>query len=47
MDITLIVEDKARRAFETVGRPVIVEDTGLFIDALGGFPGPFVKHVLE
>src|SRR5437870_8397733 len=28
-------------------RPLIVEDTGLFIDALGGFPGPYASFVFR
>ena len=28
-------------------RPLIVEDTGLFIDALGGFPGPYASLVFR
>lgn len=27
--------------------PVIVEDTGLCFNALGGLPGPYIKHFLE
>lgn len=28
-------------------RPVIIEDSGFYIDELGGFPGPFVKYVIK
>lgn len=35
----------AREAFEHVGEPVIVDDAGLFIDALDGFPGPYSAFV--
>jgi len=34
---------KAKAAYEQVGRPVIVEDAGIELAALGGFPGPFIK----
>ncbi|WP_081618708.1 MULTISPECIES: non-canonical purine NTP pyrophosphatase [unclassified Thioalkalivibrio] len=34
-----IVRDKVLKAFRHVGRPVFVEHTGLYIGALGGFPG--------
>lgn len=37
----------ARAAFEHVGEPVIVDDAGLFIDALDGFPGPYSAFVEE
>ncbi|THE63765.1 XTP/dITP diphosphatase [Salinadaptatus halalkaliphilus] len=37
----------AREAYEAVGNdePVLVGDTGLFVDALGGFPGPYSAYV--
>jgi non-canonical purine NTP pyrophosphatase (RdgB/HAM1 family) len=35
---------KAQDAFVKLGRPVIVEDAGLELTALGGFPGPFIKY---
>ena len=39
----------ARFAAENIrasaGAPVLVEDAGLFIDALGGFPGPYSAYV--
>lgn len=31
----------ARAAFDHAGEPVIVDDAGLFIDGLDGFPGPY------
>jgi XTP/dITP diphosphohydrolase len=33
------------QAFEKCHLPIIVEDAGLFIDALNGFPGPFASYV--
>jgi XTP/dITP diphosphohydrolase len=35
---------KARLAYEKLGRPVIVEDAGIELSGLGGFPGPFIKY---
>jgi len=35
----------AKKAFEEVRQPLIVEDAGLFIDALNGFPGPYSSYV--
>ncbi|MFC4542878.1 non-canonical purine NTP pyrophosphatase [Halosolutus amylolyticus] len=37
----------AREAFEALGGedPVLVDDAGLFVDALGGFPGPYSAYV--
>lgn len=44
-DLAEIAADGARRAFEHAGEPVIVDDAGLFIDALAGFPGPYSAYV--
>lgn len=38
-----LIADKARRAYEQVGSPVIVEDVGIGLDSLNGLPGPFIK----
>ncbi|EJN58254.1 non-canonical purine NTP pyrophosphatase [Halogranum rubrum] len=35
----------AREAYRHVGEPVLVDDAGLFVDALGGFPGPYSSYV--
>ncbi len=37
----------ARESFEALGadEPVLVGDTGLFVDALDGFPGPYSAYV--
>jgi non-canonical purine NTP pyrophosphatase (RdgB/HAM1 family) len=35
---------KATAAFAKLGRPVIVEDAGVELHGLGGFPGPFIKY---
>jgi len=40
-------KEKARQAFELVKKPVIGEDTGVFFDALGDFPGAKAKRVFE
>lgn len=46
LDVETVVRDKARSAFAHAGRPLLVEDTGLYIDALGGLPGALVKWFL-
>lgn len=37
----------ARDAYASLGEgdPLIVEDSGLFVDSLGGFPGPYSAYV--
>ena len=34
-------------AYLALGRPVAVEDAGLFVDALSGFPGPYSSYVYK
>lgn len=42
-----IAQSSAREAFKQCGLPVIVEDAGLFIDALNGFPGPYAAYTYK
>jgi XTP/dITP diphosphohydrolase len=42
-----IAREKAKSAFAQVGMPVIVEDDGLFIDTLKGFPGQYSSHAFK
>ena len=39
--LSKIALQKAENAYEKCKKPVIVEDDGLFIESLSGFPGPF------
>ncbi len=42
-----VLRAKATHAWEAARRPVVVEETGLELAALHGFPGPLVKWMLE
>src|SRR5215208_1227287 len=43
-----VIESKAEYAFKSLqGKTVIVEDTGLFIEAWNGLPGALVKWFVE
>jgi len=42
-----VVAEKARQAFQILGSPLIVEDSGIFIKALNDFPGTFVHFAVE
>ena len=42
-----VIEHKVRQAYEILKRPVLVEDTCMGIDALGGLPGTFIKFFIE
>ena len=37
----------AREAYRYADEPVIVDDSGLYLDDLGGFPGPYSAYVEE
>jgi XTP/dITP diphosphohydrolase len=40
-----IAKYSVQDAVKNCGLPVFVEDAGLFVEALGGFPGPYSKYV--
>lgn len=42
-----IARHKAIQAFSLCSKPVIVEDAGLFIKSLNGFPGPYSSFVFD
>lgn len=46
-DVGEIAREKARYAYNQLNIPLIVDDTGFFIEALGGFPGPYAAYVLN
>ena len=39
--------EAAKFAYGKLKRPVVVDDTGLYIESLNGFPGPTASYVLE
>lgn len=44
-NIATIAAHGAREAYAHADGPVLVDDAGLFVDALGGFPGPYSSYV--
>jgi len=46
-DVVEIARGKAKAAYEAVGGPLIVDDTGFCIRALNGFPGAYAAFVLD
>ncbi len=46
-DPKVVIEHKAKQAFQIVDKPVLVEDTSLSFNALDGLPGPFVKFFVD
>jgi len=47
IELDRIIRHKASSAYEKIKKPVLVEDTGVFISALNGFPGALIKWVLK
>ena len=45
--INSIARHKVIDAFTKCKKPVIIEDDGIFINDLGGFPGPFSAYVYD
>lgn len=46
-DLEEIARVSVIEAFRRLGLPVIVEDAGLFVEALNGFPGPYSSYVYK
>ncbi len=42
-----VSEFGAKYVYEIVKKPIIVEDSGFFVESLGGFPGTYSKYVQE
>jgi XTP/dITP diphosphohydrolase len=47
LDLAVVLRAKADAAARHTTRPFVVEETGLELAALNGFPGPLVKWMLE
>ena len=47
LELRAVLEEKARAAWARLARPLVVEETGLELAALNGFPGPLVKWMLR
>lgn len=44
-DLGTIAAHGARETHREANEPVLVDDAGLFVDSLGGFPGPYSSYV--
>jgi len=47
LDAEKIVFNKAQSAFDLINKPIIVEDTSLYIKGWNGLPGPFNKWFMR
>jgi XTP/dITP diphosphohydrolase len=46
-DAELVALEKVKHAFNIVKKPLFVEDTGLYIKAMNGYPGTLIKHFFD
>ncbi len=46
-DLETVAVEAAKDVWPQVKKPMIVEDSGLFIEALGGFPGPYSAYAFK
>ena len=46
-DQAAVSVDKALKYYELLKHPLVVMDSGLFIDELNGFPGVYTKYALD
>lgn len=47
LDLHEVLRAKALEAHRRLNRPVVVEETGLELSSMNGFPGPLVKWMLD
>ncbi|HXO19004.1 MAG TPA: non-canonical purine NTP pyrophosphatase [Thermoanaerobaculia bacterium] len=47
LDLAAVLAGKGEEAWRRLGRPLVVEEAGLELAALNGFPGPLVKWMLD
>jgi non-canonical purine NTP pyrophosphatase (RdgB/HAM1 family) len=47
LDLLEVLRQKGEEAWSRYHRPLVVEEAGLELAALGGFPGPLVRWMLE
>jgi len=47
LDYEAVLRAKADEAWRRIGRPLVVEEAGLGLAAMNGFPGPLIKWMLD
>lgn len=40
-----VAQDKAKKAYDLLKKPLFVSDSGWYVAALKGFPGPYMKYM--
>ena len=46
-DVETVAHEAAITAYDVLKHPVVLDDTGLFVDALNGFPGTYSAYILK
>lgn len=46
-DVEKVAKQKVKEAFRILKKPLIAEDTGLYVKAFNQYPGAYIKHFLE
>ncbi|RDE12617.1 MAG: non-canonical purine NTP pyrophosphatase, RdgB/HAM1 family [Candidatus Thorarchaeota archaeon] len=44
-DVVVVAREAAKAAYRVLKRPLVIDDTGLYISALSGFPGAYASFV--
>lgn len=47
LNVKKVIEDKANKAYDKLQKPVIVDDTALYIKSWNNFPGPLIAWVIK
>lgn len=47
LDMHEVAYHKARHAFSVIQKPLIVDDSGLYLERYNNFPGPLSKYVIQ
>lgn len=47
LDVEKVVRDKAIKSYNEIRKPVIVEDTGVYLKNKNGFPGALIKWLVN
>jgi inosine triphosphate pyrophosphatase len=47
IEVSEVVKDKAARAYDELQSPVLIEDTGVYVNSWNGFPGALIKWSMK
>lgn len=47
LDVSVVVRDKALKAYEAVDGPVLVDDSGIYFERYNSFPGVYSKNIFQ